>query len=141
MQETELSTEAREGFDFIDKEGVITESRVIRRKNIAVFQKYLPRIKSEMVATQEAFDKNFPGILDNLKEEEVWELLEEENKTRKAQFYKRLFRVELYFTAMTEYIRTKGMKDILQEMNMKATENELKQMLLDKLTEEAKEND
>lgn len=140
MQEKEMTDEARDGFGFAEGKGTITASRAERRKNIAAFKKYLPSIKHEMLATQEAFDKNYPGELGTFTEDETWEFLEEENKTRKAQFFQRLFRVELYFTAITEYIRTNGMKDILQEMGMKYTENELNQMLADKLPKEPKEN-
>lgn len=136
MEEKEkLTTEVAEGFDFVSPDGKIVECRLVRRRNVAKFKKYLPMVKREMLATQEAFEKNFPGFLEAITEAEVWELVDEENKTRKATFYKRLFKIELYFTAMTEYIRTNGKKDILQEMHMSFSENELKKALADKLAD------
>lgn len=124
-----ITQEASEGFNFASPKSVITDNRRTRRNNIIKMKKYLPKINEEMLATQEAFEKNYPGFIDTMKEDDVWELLNEENKTRKALFYRRLFEVEIIYTALVEYIKTKGKRDILREMNMKFTEDKMKEVL------------
>jgi hypothetical protein len=128
-----MNDEVKEGFDFIEQPTF--GPRKERRKNVLKLRKLWPILEKEVKATQEAFDNNFPGLLDSLTDEDRWELLEEENKTRKSLFYKRLFQVELYYTAVIEYLKTNGKKDILQDMNMKITEEEIKTILDDKLAD------
>ncbi len=94
------------------------ESRKARRDTLRKIQKYLPHAIHEMVVTQEAFDNNFPGELEIMTEEDRWDLLSEENKTRKAVYFKRLFQVELFVEAYRKYIDTQGKVDMLMDLKM-----------------------
>lgn len=89
-----------------------------RRKNTAVFKKYLPLVQKEMQAVQQAYEANYPGELARMQDPERWELLGGENRTRRAVFYRRLFFTELYCCAMSRYIQTNGMEDMLKKAGM-----------------------
>lgn len=130
-----LDVEASNGLNSVASK-TLPDSRKVRRENIRKISQQITYVKKEQEATQEAFDRNFPGELNNYTDEERWELLDEENKTRRAQFYKRLFQVELYVTAMVEYVSSGGMVDILKDMGMTYDLSVLKNNLNQVPTEE-----
>lgn len=135
MKEQEIDSEAVDGFNFVQMKST-GKPRKLRRELIRKLKPMMTVLERQMIATQQAYDKNYPDELDNYTDEDRMDLLDDENKTRRALFYKELFKIEMYYSAVRIFIDTNGEKDILEEMGMSVTEDAIKEVLSSEEEEE-----
>jgi len=127
QQVSELSQEAKEGFDMAMFKSV--ESRKTRRETVRKIKKYLPIVEAELKATWESVQQNYPELLEVTNEEEMVELLADENKTRRSEFYKRLYKLRYYYMVLVEYVNSGGMKDMLKGLHGSSLTEAIKDVL------------